>query len=206
MDEKTSKRKNTRRRFILGAATAAAAGLAAQAIAIKPAFAQAYEPFLGEIAMVTFNFAPQGWALCNGQLLNIAQNTALFALLGTTYGGDGVKTFALPNLQGRIPMHQGNSHVLGQSGGVETVTLTQAQMPKHGHVLTASQNSATTKTPKANVLATETQNTYASATNLANMSSSAIGTAGGNAPHTNLQPYLTINFIIALQGVFPSQD
>ena len=210
MDEKTSKRKNTRRRFILGAATAAAAGLAAQAIAIKPAFAQANEPFLGEIAMVTFNFAPKGWALCNGQLLSIAQNVALFDLLGTTYGGDGVKTFALPNLQGRVPMHVGANasgifHVLGESEGVETVKLTQAQMPKHGHVLTASQNSATTKTPKANVLATETQNTYASATNLANMSSSAIGTTGGNAAHTNLQPYLTINFIIALQGVFPSQ-
>jgi len=222
--ERKVDRKDTRRRFILGAATVAAAGLAAQAITIKPASAQGENPFLGEIAMVAFDFAPKGWALCNGQLLPISQYTALFSLLGTTYGGDGVTTFALPNLQGQVPMHvganaSGKVHALGESGGAETVTLTLAQMPTHEHALRASPSSATSESPKGNLLATETQNIYAvgpsppsgpangplSGPPFVNMSSGAIGPTGGNASHTNLQPYLTINFIIALEGIFPSQ-
>lgn len=168
------------------------------------------DPFLGEIKMVGFNFAPVGWALCDGQLLSIAQNTALFSLLGTTYGGDGVRTFALPDLRGRVPVHQGQGPGLspyntGQAAGSETVTLTTNQMPTHTHQANASSSGATQPTPQGNVWAASRTDLYNATPNAA-MSTQAIGTAGGSQPHPNIQPYLCVNFIIALQGVYPSRS
>ncbi|MFZ0041987.1 MAG: tail fiber protein [Solirubrobacteraceae bacterium] len=168
----------------------------------------ASQPFLGGIFMFGGNFAPQGYAFCNGQLLSISQNTALFSLLGTTYGGDGVTTFALPNLQGRVPIHSGNGaglspYVLGQNGGTENVTLTQGQMPAHNHVIQAG-GAETTSFPAGAVPA---QNgAYTTGATPVQMASGALTNAGGSQPHNNIQPYLTITFIIALQGVYPSRS
>lgn len=167
------------------------------------------DPFLAEIRIVPINFAPKGWAFCNGQLMPISQNTALFSLLGTTYGGDGQSNFALPNLQGRTPMHRGqgpglSDHNLGESDGEETVTLTQATMPFHSHTLLAAEEGTTT-TPDGNHLAgTAAAPAFQSNTgaNLVTMASTSQSTGGGFS-HNNMQPYLTLNFIIALQGVFP---
>ena len=176
------------------------------------------DAFLGEIRMTGFNFAPSGWALCDGQILAISSNAALFSLLGTTYGGDGVQTFNLPNLQSRVPIHQGNGlglsqYVMGQSAGTESVTLLQNQMPQHNHLLEVSNASGTVSDP-TNALPAQINtgtprspnfvNAYtAGATG--NMAVSAISLAGGNLPHNNVQPYLVVNFIIALQGIYPSR-
>lgn len=171
------------------------------------------EPFIAEIRIFAGNFAPRSWAFCDGQLLPISQNTALFSLIGTTYGGDGRTTTALPNLKGRAPMHPGRgpgltSRRLGQRGGVETVTLTDAQMPGHTHAVTASAEDGGDNTPVGGTTSTTeaNQRIYANAANLVAMASEALVSAGGSQPHTNMQPYLTINFIIALQGLYPSRS
>ncbi len=169
------------------------------------------DPFVAEIRIFPFGFPPRGWAWCNGQLQAISQNTALFSLLGTTYGGDGKVTFALPNLQGRAPMHPGQGpglslHDLGETGGSETVTLLESEIPSHTHTLTADPNVAETPDPAANSLARASGvNVYQTNTNqnLVSMSDSLVAPAGGDQPHNNLQPYLTLYFCIALQGVFP---
>lgn len=165
------------------------------------------EPFLSEIRIFSFNFAPKGWALCNGQLMPINQNQALFSLLGTTYGGDGRVNFGLPNLQERTPIHVGAGHTLGERGGEQGHTLTISELPMHTHVLNGSTTQATTVAPTASTVlsASNPQNIYAQATNLVAMSPASIGNQGGSQPHQNMQPFLVLNFSIALQGIFPSQ-
>jgi microcystin-dependent protein len=171
------------------------------------------DPFVAEIRAVPFNFAPVGWALCDGQLLPISQNTALFSLLGTTYGGDGRTTFALPNLQGRVLMHPGqgaglSEHVLGETGGVTTHAVTQDQLPAHNHTLKAVPMPGTLASPLNAALAKGGGNAalYASASTVSGtLHTQAVATAGASLPHNNLQPYLVLNYIIALQGVFPSR-
>jgi microcystin-dependent protein len=173
------------------------------------------EPFIAEVRIFAGNFAPRGWAFCNGQLLPISQNTALFSLIGTTYGGDGRTTTALPNLQGRAPMHAGRgpgltSRRLGQRGGTETVTLSQQQLPNHNHALRGTQIPASTNSPSATTslarsiggLAYQTD----TSSNLANLAPQSLPNTGGSQPHNNMQPYLTINFIIALVGLYPSRS
>jgi microcystin-dependent protein len=173
-------------------------------------------PFLGEIRMFGFNFPPRGWAFCSGQLLPISQNTALFSILGTTYGGNGTSTFALPNLQGAAPMNSGQgpgltNRVLGETGGSPAVTLITTQMPIHSHTLECSTNLADQHGAAGNIpapgVARRGQNFYASAggTNPA-MQSSLVGLAGGSLPHNNLPPFLAVNFCIALQGIFPARN
>jgi microcystin-dependent protein len=169
------------------------------------------DPFVAEIRILTINFAPKGWAFCDGQLLPISQNTALFTLLGTTYGGDGSLNFALPNMQGSAPMHPGQGtglslHDLGETGGSDTVTLTESEMPAHTHTLGAAISQALVKLPGANVAMAHSRNgnVYQDTPgNLVAMNLNAIGLAGSSQPHNNMQPYLTLNFCIALQGVFP---
>lgn len=166
------------------------------------------EPFLSEIRMFSFVFAPRGWALCNGQLLPINQNQALFSLLGTTYGGDGRVNFALPDLRGRTPIHFGSNNTLGQRGGESAHTLSISEMPTHMHMLQASNTTATTNTP-ANTLSlanSSASNGYGAASNLVPMAADAAGSIGGSQAHQNMQPFLTINFGIALQGIFPSPN
>jgi microcystin-dependent protein len=166
------------------------------------------DQFVGEIRVVGFNFAPTGWALCDGQLLPISQNTALFSLLGTTYGGDGRTNFALPNLQGCAAMHFGQGpgltpRILGETGGAINETLTQAEMPTHNHDLKAASGSATTGTPSTgNSLAAGTVITYGAANNMVPMGE----VVGGGQPHNNMQPYQVLNFVIALQGIFPPRS
>jgi len=163
-------------------------------------------PYIGEIRMFGGNFAPQGWAFCNGQLMAISDNDALFNLIGTTYGGDGQTTFALPNLQSRVPMHQGNGHTLGEMGGVETVTLTVNQIPSHSHVPQASNAGASTS-PAGNVWANSAALQFAPSNSpLQPMNPGVSGTAGGSQPHDNMLPFQAINFIISLFGVFPTQN
>jgi microcystin-dependent protein len=168
------------------------------------------DPFVAEIRIFPFNFAPKGWAWCNGQLMPLSQNTALFSLLGTTYGGDGKSNFALPDLQGRAPMHPGQGpglslHDLGETGGSETVTLLESELPSHTHTTRASLDDADLTIPTSGrVLAkAQGQNVYAAAGSLTPMAPEGLTPAGGDAPHNNLQPYLTFYFCIALQGVFP---
>jgi microcystin-dependent protein len=164
------------------------------------------QQFLSEIKLVSFNFPPKGWALCNGQLLPINQNQALFSLLGTTYGGNGQTTFALPNLQGKAPMHVGNGHVLGESAGTPTVTVNMTQLPTHNHLLNASANSAgTSADPSANYLAPVNAG-YGPASTLTPMSAQMITSVGGSGAHNNMMPYAVSNFIIALQGIYPSRN
>ena len=163
------------------------------------------EPFLSEIRIMSFGFAPKGWALCNGQLLPINQNQALFALLGTTYGGDGRVTFALPNLQGNVPIHRGGGHALGEHGGEQAHTLSAAELPLHGHALLGADNPATTNVPTNDYLGQQA-NIYGPATNLTALAPSEIGNTGSGQPHENMQPFLVLNFCIALQGIFPSQN
>jgi microcystin-dependent protein len=172
----------------------------------------ALNPFLGQILMSGFNFAPVGWALCDGSLLPISQNTALFSLLGTQFGGDGISTFALPDLRGRVPISQGqgaglSSYSVGQRAGEENHTLLSAEMPSHTHVLNASAANGTSATPSGNFPAVDNEGIqhYASTYN-GSMSSSAIASTGGSNPHNNMQPYLCVNFIIALTGIFPSRS
>jgi microcystin-dependent protein len=164
------------------------------------------DPFVAEIRIFPFHFAPNGWTFCDGQLLPISQNTALFSLLGTTYGGDGKSTFALPNLQGSAPLHPGQGpglslYDLGQQGGSETVTLIESEMPAHSHTLRGVEDDGTFLTPTGNLLAAGNQ-MYAATGNV-NLAFQSLSIAGGSLPHNNLMPYLTLNFCIALQGVFP---
>jgi microcystin-dependent protein len=162
-------------------------------------------PFLSEIKIVSFNFAPKGWALCNGQLMPINQNQALFALLGTTYGGDGRVNFALPNLQGRIPNHVGNGFVLGERGGETAHTLNLSELPAHTHTpLGNKTNPATASSAQGNLWGFDAGQ-YAATAN-ATMNPASITATGGNQPHDNMSPYLVLNFVIALQGIFPSQN
>jgi microcystin-dependent protein len=162
------------------------------------------DPFLGEIKVISWNYPPQGWAFCNGQLLPINQNQALFSLLGTTYGGDGRTTFALPNLQGRTPISRSSQFALGQSGGEQAVTLSLSESPAHLHLATASLNSADQNLPSGNLSAVGSGNLYASTPDTA-MGATAVTSVGGNQAHDNMSPYLVLNFVIALQGIFPSQ-
>lgn len=164
------------------------------------------DPFLGEIKLVGFNFAPLDWAFCDGQLLSIAQNTALFSILGTTYGGDGVTTFALPNLRGRVPLHPG-TNVLGTVSGAATVTLTSAEIPAHTHVLRATTSEANVLAPDGATLAAATSQVYADQLSQpVALAAGALAAAGGSQPHENMQPYLALNFVIALSGIFPSRS
>lgn len=162
-------------------------------------------PFLAELRLMSFVFAPKGWALCNGQLLPINQNQALFSLLGTTYGGDGRVNFALPDLRGRVPLHYGNIISFGQRGGEEAHTLSLAELPQHSHSVVASLADGTVTTPGTNVLASY-NNGYGAATSLVGLSPSTIANAGGSQPHENRSPFLTLSYVIALQGIFPSQN
>ena len=164
------------------------------------------EPFLSEIRIMSFNFAPKGWALCNGQLLPINQNQGLFSLLGTTYGGDGRVNFALPNLQGRAPIHMGSGHTLGERAGEQAHTLSISELPTHTHVANGSGTPADTNTPDNTTYLGVVANTYAPAGNLAALAASEIGNAGGGQAHLNMQPFLVLNLCIALQGIFPSQN
>jgi microcystin-dependent protein len=168
-------------------------------------------PFIGELKLIGFTFAPRGWAFCNGQLLPIAQNLALFSLLGTTYGGNGTVNFALPDLRGRAPLHHGGSDAifLGQRAGASAVTLTASQLPTHMHTLTASSDLANASVPGGAVPAAKPRggmNRYAPVGGTTVMGASSLANAGGSQPHANMQPSLTLQWVIALIGVFPSRD
>ena len=167
------------------------------------------EPFLGQISIFVFNFAPRGWAFCNGQILPIAQNTALFSLLGTTYGGNGQTTFALPNLMSRVPVHFGqgpglSSYALGQTSGSETVTLTSSQMPAHNHLASVTGAGAGASRPGGNF--PSGGGAYATASDGGTFNAAFIQNAGGGQPHANIQPYLALNFCIAIEGIYPSRN
>ncbi len=167
------------------------------------------DPFLAEIRIVSFGFAPRGWALCNGQLLPINQNQALFALLGTTFGGDGSVNFALPNLQGRTPLHDGDGLVLGTAGGAESITLSAAELPAHTHTLYATADVASSAVPSGAVPAKKPRfgaDIYAAPANPTPLAPGSLSSVGGSQPHTNMQPFLTLNFVIALGGIFPSPN
>ncbi len=167
------------------------------------------EPFLSEIKIMSFNFPPKGWALCNGQFLPINQNQALFSLLGTTYGGNGQTTFALPDLRSRVPMHEGSGFTLGQVGGQEFHTLTVSEMPTHSHVVNPVANAAANATvgdPTGNFCANSGKSCYTTDAPNNAMSPGAVTNTGGSQPHENRSPFLVLNFCIALQGIFPSQN
>jgi microcystin-dependent protein len=165
-------------------------------------------PFMSEIKIISWNFAPKGWALCNGQFLPINQNQALFSLLGTTYGGNGQTTFALPDLRGRVPIHVGNGHVLGEKGGEESHTLVVGELPAHVHAMQASSTAGNGAAPGGQLLApgNSTQMYGPSSANLTSLQPSTIGNTGGSQAHENRQPFLVLNYIIALNGVFPSRN
>ncbi|HYY95919.1 MAG TPA: tail fiber protein [Pyrinomonadaceae bacterium] len=163
------------------------------------------QPYVGEIRMFGGNFAPVGWMFCEGQLLPISENEILFQAIGTTYGGDGESTFALPDLRGRVPIHFGNGFTLGENGGVETVTLTVSQIPAHSHPVLASLNGGNATQPAGNLTAQNASVTiYRAQAPVANMNAQAVGSTGGSQPHNNFQPYLCVDFIISLFGLFPS--
>ena len=171
------------------------------------------DPFVAEIRIFPFNFPPRGWAFCDGQLMPLSQNTALFSLLGTTYGGDGKSNFALPNLQGSVPMHPGqgpglSNHFLGELSGAQTVTLLQSEIPVHAHSASGSSGPANLQAPAADrVLGRANNNVYLdNPGNLVAMAPEALAPAGGSQPHNNLQPYLILNFCIALQGIYPARN
>jgi microcystin-dependent protein len=163
------------------------------------------EPFLSEIRIMSFEFAPKGWALCNGQLLPINQNQGLFSLLGTTFGGDGRVNFALPDLQGSTPIHVGSGHTLGERGGEQAHTVSNAELPTHTHTFNASQANANTAVNANNMFGTS-NNAYAGASNLTGINPGTITNTGGSQAHLNMQPFLTLSFCIALQGIFPSPN
>ncbi len=164
------------------------------------------QPYVGEIRMFAGNFAPAGWMFCEGQLLPISEYETLFNLIGTTYGGDGQSTFALPDLRGRVPLHFGNGFTLAETGGVETVTLTVSQIPAHSHPLLASTSTATDANAVSNLLSQATGFfPYVNVNPSVAMSAASIGSTGGSQPHDNFQPYLCVDFIISLFGIFPSQ-
>jgi len=161
------------------------------------------EPFIGEVRAVSFEVVPRGWALCNGQLMSLAQNQALFAILGTTYGGDGITTFALPNLQGRVPVGTGDGTQLGEAQGTTSVTLLSTNLPAHNHALLASPSAAAEDPTNRGPAAAKA---YGPATAIQDMAVEAVSPTGGSQPHENMQPYLTISYIIALTGIFPSRS
>lgn len=170
------------------------------------------EPFIGQIMIVCFNFAPRGWAFCNGQLLQIQENSALFSLLGTQFGGDGQRTFGLPDLRGRVPIHMGEGkglglYQLGQSGGVSEVTLVEPQMPRHSHnvSLPANDQGGRLENPKDSFIASGDNIKFSDSSDV-NMAPLLVIPSGGSQPHENMQPYLTVNFIIALEGIYPSRS
>jgi microcystin-dependent protein len=166
------------------------------------------DPFIGQISIVAFTYAPRGWVFCDGQLLAISQNTALFSLLGTMYGGNGQTTFALPNLQGRIPVHVGAGHVQGESYGAEAVTLTQTQLPSHLHAVNCSNAAGTSAGAVGQVWAANSKNylAYKNAGGGGTLAAGAIGSTGGSQAHNNMAPSLGLNFVIALVGIFPSRN
>jgi microcystin-dependent protein len=164
------------------------------------------EPFLGELRMMSFNFPPQGWALANGQFLPIAQNQALFSLLGTTYGGNGQTTFALPDLRGRTPIHMSQGFTLGQAGGEVFHAVTQSEMPAHNHLAMASTDVGTAIIAAGKVLGTTPNQIYSAFSALTTLNPNTVTSTGGSQPHTNMQPYTVLSFCIALQGIFPSQN
>jgi microcystin-dependent protein len=165
------------------------------------------EPFLSEIKVISWNFPPKGWAFCNGQLLPINQNQALFSLLGTTYGGNGQTNFGLPNLQGRVPIHMGNGFTLGQTAGTSAVTITQQTMAQHQHLLQGTSNSAGNVAVAGGALLATSGNTiYSDPANLVACGPTSVTNAGGSQPHNNMMPTLVLNYIIALQGIFPSRN
>ncbi|HEX8191158.1 MAG TPA: tail fiber protein [Pyrinomonadaceae bacterium] len=164
-------------------------------------------PFLGEIKIIAWNYAPKSWAFCNGQFLPINQNQALFSLLGTMYGGNGQTTFALPDFRGKIPVHVGSGHTQGEAGGQYAHTLTTSEMPAHNHFMQVTDNIGTTQNPGSSVILSKSvANSYGGLTNLVTMNAGSITSTGGSQPHENKQPYLVLNFIIALQGIFPSRN
>jgi microcystin-dependent protein len=168
------------------------------------------DPYLGEIRPVGFNFAPQGWAFCAGQILSIAQNTALFSLLGTNYGGNGTTTFALPDLRGRVPVGTGqgpglSTYDLGESSGTETHTLILSEIPPHKHSLQVDTNNAAFETPAGHYPAVSARKVYGTGTPTSTLPLTGVGIGGGDLPHNNMQPYLTVNYIIALQGIYPTR-
>jgi microcystin-dependent protein len=162
------------------------------------------EPFMSEIRIVSFNFAPQGWALCNGQLLPINQNQALFSLLGTTFGGNGQTNFALPDLRGRVPIHVGSGHTLGERGGEQAHTLSVNELPLHTHTFNVNNGTGDKTTPGANLVAKAPANLYAAPAALVSLNAASNVATGGSQAHQNMQPFLVLGFCIALQGLFPS--
>jgi microcystin-dependent protein len=166
------------------------------------------QPYVGEIRMFAGNFAPAGWMFCEGQLLPISENETLFQLIGTTYGGDGQSTFALPDLRGRIPIHQGNGFILAENGGAEEITLTVQQIPAHTHPMLATIDAASGTAPNSNNIVARTSNAtitpYGTDNPSGSLAAQSVGAVGGSQPHTNFQPYLCIDFIISLFGIFPS--
>jgi microcystin-dependent protein len=163
------------------------------------------EPFLSELRLMSFSFAPKGWAMCNGQLMPINQNQALFSLLGTTYGGDGRVNFALPDLRGKTPIGVGAGHTLGETGGAQTVTVSLQQLPLHPHIVQASNASADTISAPGNMLGA-TSGRYTGPTSLTSLNPTTVNSVGGSQAHTNMQPFLVLNWCIALQGIFPSPN
>ena len=164
------------------------------------------QPYVGEVRMFAGNFPPAGWMFCEGQLLPISENETLFQLIGTTYGGDGESTFALPDMRGRLPIHQGNGFILAETGGAEEITLTVTQIPAHSHSMIASTAAGDQSGPGNQVLARTTgADLYSSDSPYVNLSPQAVSSTGGSQPHTNFQPYLCVDFIISLFGIFPSQ-
>jgi microcystin-dependent protein len=198
-------------KYILRSALAMVVFLAALSLVPEAKAQVGQSPYLGEILAVPYNFAPAGWTFCNGQILSLQQNTALFSLLGTTYGGNGTTNFALPDLRGRTPISSGNGpglsqYDLGETGGEEQVTLTVSQIPAHSHVPNGTSVAGTTASPAGEVWATQTRvNVFSSAANAA-MAPLALALVGGGQPHDNRSPYLTLNYVIALEGIYPSRN
>jgi len=164
------------------------------------------DPFIGEIRLMSFNFAPREWAQCNGQLLQIGQNQALFSLLGTTFGGNGQTTFALPDLRGRVPIHAGASHTLGERAGEQAHTLSVAELPQHQHAAQATSATGDTPVAPTNLLADSPSQLYAAPGAMTPLQPTSVSTVGGSQAHLNMQPFLTLNFCIALDGIFPSRN